>query len=167
MRWLSKLYTSIIHILIWYTIKVYSITVTFVFFPRQSLKWFTFRVKSGDSIFFLFGLCQLIWHKNEIYLSVSRGKYCLTHLEIVKDVTKEIPHNLQFLSDLKSTFFKSLYFKTSVCACWRGRNCVCDLIDTYVASRHAPFPCRVCKGGLYPLFLLLIIFNNPVKACFF
>ena len=43
-------------------------------FPRQSLKRFTFRVKSSDSIFFLFGLL--------------RGKYCLIHLEIAKSPKK-------------------------------------------------------------------------------
>ena len=47
------------------------------YFPRQSLKKFTFCVKLSDSIFFLLGHLQ-------IFLSILRGKYYLIHLEIVK-----------------------------------------------------------------------------------
>ena len=49
---------------------------------RQSLKRFTFCVKSSDSIFFLLGLSPIVnWFDIK---SLSRGKYCLIHLEIVK-----------------------------------------------------------------------------------
>ena len=52
------------------------------YFPRQSIKKFTFRVN-----IFLLGLStivKLIWHEKQILLSILRRKYCLIHLEIVK-----------------------------------------------------------------------------------
>ena len=59
------------------------------YFPRQSLEKITFCVISSDSIFFLFGISpiarQLISHKKQILLSLSRGKYCFIHLENCKD----------------------------------------------------------------------------------
>ena len=61
------------------------------FFLLQSLKRFTFRVKSSDSIFFLLGrspIVKLIWNEKQILLSILRGKYCLIHLEIVKRPNK-------------------------------------------------------------------------------
>jgi len=57
------------------------------YFPRQSLKRFTFRVKLSDSICFLLGLSpivKLIRHEKQIFLSILRGKYYLIHLEIKK-----------------------------------------------------------------------------------
>ena len=62
-------------------------------FPRQSLKIFTFRVKLSYSIFFLLGLSpivKLILHEKLIFLSISRGNYCLIHLDIVKRPKNEI-----------------------------------------------------------------------------
>ena len=51
---------------------------TIVNIPRQSIKKFTFCVKSSDLIFFLLGLSPIV------NLSLLRGKYCLISLEIVK-----------------------------------------------------------------------------------
>ena len=55
------------------------------YFPRQSLKILTFRVKLSDSIFFLLGLSpivKLIYNKKSKFF--KRGKYCFIYLEIVK-----------------------------------------------------------------------------------
>ena len=58
-------------------------------FPRHSLKRFTFRVKLSDSIFFLLGLSPIV-------KLISRGKYCLIHLEIVK-IPKKGNYNAEIL----------------------------------------------------------------------
>ena len=50
-------------------------------------QYLDFHVKLSDSIFFLLGLSpivKLIWHENQFFLSILRGKYCLIHFEIVK-----------------------------------------------------------------------------------
>ena len=70
-----------------------------IYFPRQSLNIFTFRVKLSDSIFFLLSLSpivQLIWHEKQIFLSILRGKYCLIHLEIEKR-PKKLNYNVEIL----------------------------------------------------------------------
>ena len=110
------------------------------YFPRQSLKRFTFCVKLSDSIFFLsfsYGQIKLTWKAN--LLSFLR----LIHLEILKRLKNEIitlksnlkqdnvaphPHQLylvwiRFLRKISSFFrkdgqylifyFSKLFFKTS------------------------------------------------------
>ena len=69
-----------------------------LFFPRQSLKRFTFCVKSSDSIFFLFGflLSSINWTWKVNLLSLSRGKYCLIHLKMVKR-PKKLNCNVEIL----------------------------------------------------------------------
>ena len=63
----------------------------YVYFPRQSLKIFTFRVKLSDSIFFLLShspFVKLIKREKYLFLSLLRGKYYLIHLEIVRRPNK-------------------------------------------------------------------------------
>ena len=58
----------------------------YTLFPRQSLKRFTFRVKSSDSTFFLLGLSPIVnkFDKKMNLFKPFSGKFCLIHLEIVK-----------------------------------------------------------------------------------
>ena len=61
-------------------------------FPRQSLKRFSFRVKSGGSIFFLLGLSPIVnkFYIKSNFLSLLCVIYCLIHLEIVNRPKNEI-----------------------------------------------------------------------------
>ena len=62
-------------------------------FPRQSLEkiYLSCQIKwLKNFLVWSFSYRQLIWHKKSILLSLTRGKYCLIHLEYCKDNQKMI-----------------------------------------------------------------------------
>jgi hypothetical protein len=78
------LFASILYICFKYNFEGKNISTSTpwkIYFLCQTKRLNIFLVRS-------FSYRQLIWHKKYILLSLSRGKYCLNHLENWKETSK-------------------------------------------------------------------------------